>query len=406
MNLCPAGHASESDDYCDTCGAPIEEQGRGAAPDAAPAARPTEQPAQPTGVPCPNCKVENVPDALFCEACGYDFTTGTMPRPIVNPFSLPGDDLPAGGSPTPAARPDPAPVVDFAPEPKAPPAPVVDIAPPAPEPEPADTPESDETADGDAAAADEAQSAEDAPAGTSGAAASDQQDADGGAEEAAPDGHDVDQDAPEGRDSDEVSTAPAAAPDVPAGTSTPGFSTAPEPTAPEPTAPEPRAPEPRAPEPSAPAPRTPPPEPTPANPDVPFEWVAEMWVDPDWYREQDPPDPMPSPGLPEIVPLRRRSVLIGRESRSRNITPDIDCESDPGASRRQAQLTTDGRRWFVEDLDSSNGTYVAGAAEGLPKSPIRVGQRHELEPDDRIYLGAWTRLVIRRATPEDHESYS
>ena len=70
-------------------------------------------------------------------------------------------------------------------------------------------------------------------------------------------------------------------------------------------------------------------------------------------------------------------------------------------SRRQAQLTTDGQRWWVEDLQSSNGTYVGPASGPLPSEPVPPGQRRELDEDDRIYLGAWTRLVVRRATPEE-----
>jgi pSer/pThr/pTyr-binding forkhead associated (FHA) protein len=107
---------------------------------------------------------------------------------------------------------------------------------------------------------------------------------------------------------------------------------------------------------------------------------------------------MPSPGLPFVVPLRGRSLLIGRTSQSRNIHPEIDCDADSGVSRRQAQLTTDGTRWFVEDLESANGTFVAAASGALPTDPIQVGVKRELLPDDRIYLGAWTRIVIRPAT--------
>ncbi len=63
------------------------------------------------------------------------------------------------------------------------------------------------------------------------------------------------------------------------------------------------------------------------------------------------------------------SVLVGRASRSRDITPDIDLSSDNGISRRHAQLTTDGTRWWVEDLGSSNGTYVGPAVGPLPTDP-------------------------------------
>ena len=136
-------------------------------------------------------------------------------------------------------------------------------------------------------------------------------------------------------------------------------------------------------------------------PPVPVQWVTEVWVDPDWYDAQESEEACPSPGLPAVVPLSRRSILVGRPSVSRSIHPDIDCSGDIGVSRRQAQLTTDGQRWWVEDLQSANGTYVGAASGPLPTSPLPPGQRHELADDDRIYLGAWTRLVVRRATPEE-----
>ena len=63
-----------------------------------------------------------------------------------------------------------------------------------------------------------------------------------------------------------------------------------------------------------------------------------------------------------------------------------------------AKLTTDGTRWFVEDLGSSNGTYVGGNVGGLPTTALTPGQKQEISDDDRIYVGAWTRIVVRRAT--------
>lgn len=227
---CPAGHESAATDYCDVCGLAM-----GDAP-----AEPAPAPADAADGSCPSCGAANPANALFCEACGYDFTTGSMPRPLTPPPGLP---------------------------PEATPTEAVPVTPPA-------------------------------------------------------------------------STAP------------------------------------------------------------PLEgWVAEVWIDPDWYADQASSDPLPSPGLPLVVPLRTTSVLIGRVSRSRNIHPDIDLSSDNGISRRHAQLTTDGTRWFVEDLGSSNGTYVGDAVGGLPKTPVSPGQKQEVMPDDRVYLGAWTRIVVRRATP-------
>ena len=242
VNICPNGHESESSDYCDTCGAPIVPSSTpdsGTTSGSSAPTLPAPEATSPATQPCPNCALVNTADALFCEGCGYDFTTGTMPRP-----TAPTNALDLG-----------------------------------------------------------------TPAGT--------------------------------------------------------------------------------------------PVPDPVAPSVEVEWVAEVWVDPDWYAGQETDEECPSPGLPVVVPLQNQSVLVGRRSVSRNIHPDIECAADVAVSRRQAQLTTDGQRWWVEDLQSSNGTYVGAASGPLPEDPLPPGQRRELAEDDRIYLGAWTRIVVRRATPEE-----
>jgi pSer/pThr/pTyr-binding forkhead associated (FHA) protein len=144
--------------------------------------------------------------------------------------------------------------------------------------------------------------------------------------------------------------------------------------------------------------------PSPVPPAIEVEWVAEVWVDPQWYAAQEAEDPCPSPGLPVVIPLRVSSALIGRVSASRNIHPEIDCQTDSAVSRRHAQLTTDGTRWFVEDLQSSNGTFIGPASGPLPENPIAAGPKTELQDGDRLYVGAWTRIVIRRATDEERLS--
>jgi len=141
-------------------------------------------------------------------------------------------------------------------------------------------------------------------------------------------------------------------------------------------------------------------------PDVPApvpvpRWVVEVEVDPAWYAQSQGPDPLPSAEPPRAVVLSSRSALVGRPSASRNIHPDVDCGEDSGVSRRHAQLTTDGTRFFVEDLESANGTFVAAVGGPLPEDPVPVGPRHELEPGDRVYVGAWTRLVVRAATEDE-----
>jgi hypothetical protein len=79
---CPKGHASTTDDFCDTCGAKIG----GTAvfsPGVAPAA-----PAVPSGEPCPNCGTPRAGAGRFCEDCGFDHSTGRVPtlaQPPVTP---------------------------------------------------------------------------------------------------------------------------------------------------------------------------------------------------------------------------------------------------------------------------------------------------------------------------------
>ncbi|MDO5740038.1 MAG: FHA domain-containing protein, partial [Ornithinimicrobium sp.] len=130
-------------------------------------------------------------------------------------------------------------------------------------------------------------------------------------------------------------------------------------------------------------------------------WVVEVWIDPDWYAVQQTDEACPSAGIPDIVLLTRSTALIGRPSGSLGVRPDIDAGVDSAVSRRHAQLTSDGRRWWIEDLGSSNGTFVGSVGEPVPTAPIPAGQRVETDRDDRIYVGAWTRLVLRQATASE-----
>jgi hypothetical protein len=229
---CPNGHDSATDDFCDVCGEPIN-------PTSTPAAPSTPEPAassltlpEPPATPgatqrCPNCGDENAADALFCEKCGYDFTTGQLPAPP---------------APTASAAPAPPPAAD---------------------------------------------------------------------------------------------------------------------------------------------------------------WVAEIWIDPDWFAAQRAEGGCPTSGAPTVVALHGPSVLIGRHSKSHNIDPDIDCSGDGATSHRQAQLTLDHDRWHIEDLGSTNGTFVGTPGDPLPATPLPPHQRRELDEGERIYVGAWTRIAVRRATEDE-----
>lgn len=135
----------------------------------------------------------------------------------------------------------------------------------------------------------------------------------------------------------------------------------------------------------------PPPAPPPPG-------ALEVSVDPAWYAEQDVDDPCPTVGPPAVVVLDPAGVLVGRPSNSSGVRPTLDLGSDVGVSRRHcrfaAEPTPDGLRWTVEDLSSSNGTFVAAPGAGLPTDPIAPGVPRDLEVGSRIYLGAWTRLTV------------
>lgn len=92
---CSNGHQSTDPEWCDTCGAPI-----GVAPVPASGGAHRVSTADPSSavapVSCPHCGSMNAADNLFCESCGYDFTTGQAPQ------AVPGV---AGSSPASPAEP-------------------------------------------------------------------------------------------------------------------------------------------------------------------------------------------------------------------------------------------------------------------------------------------------------------
>jgi len=91
---CPNGHDSEWPDWCSVCGerlgaAPAAEAGdagvlgdaAAASPAAAPAATPlVTTPPPASGPTCENCGVARHEHDVFCESCGYDFASGSLPE--------------------------------------------------------------------------------------------------------------------------------------------------------------------------------------------------------------------------------------------------------------------------------------------------------------------------------------
>lgn len=121
MAVCPNGHDSASDDFCDVCGMRIGSPSAGSSPVAggqgtpggAPGSWPAPGPAS-ADEPCPNCGTPRT--GQFCEACGYNFagprfSPGTPPPgpgPAGHSWSQPVPSAPAGPAPTAATLPPPA----------------------------------------------------------------------------------------------------------------------------------------------------------------------------------------------------------------------------------------------------------------------------------------------------------
>ena len=73
------------------------------------------------------------------------------------------------------------------------------------------------------------------------------------------------------------------------------------------------------------------------------------------------------------ITLGEQPILIGRADDSTLVL------TDDSASSRHARLTNRGGQWYVEDLGSTNGTYldqqrVQGPLLVNPGQPIRIGQ--------------------------------
>lgn len=87
MPLCANGHDSTWDDYCSTCGDAMGAAAPGGA---------TAAPAGATAAPasgessCSNCGEPHGPDDVFCENCGFDFASQTLPDAQATPVAPSG----------------------------------------------------------------------------------------------------------------------------------------------------------------------------------------------------------------------------------------------------------------------------------------------------------------------------
>jgi hypothetical protein len=83
-------------------------------------------------------------------------------------------------------------------------------------------------------------------------------------------------------------------------------------------------------------------------------------------------------------PVHEDEAYIGRWDADSGIFPDVDLDADdPEAkvSRRHARVTRRGEQYFIEDLGSTNGTFINRGRRLLP------GDRQPLNDGDEIIIG-------------------
>ena len=74
-------------------------------------------------------------------------------------------------------------------------------------------------------------------------------------------------------------------------------------------------------------------------------------------------------------------IHIGKSNH--RVSPHIDASGWPNSSiisRIHAAIRFDGGSWFIEDVGSTNGTFVNDEI-------LALGERHRLQPGDQIGLG-------------------
>ncbi|WP_020575890.1 FHA domain-containing protein [Actinopolymorpha alba] len=133
-----------------------------------------------------------------------------------------------------------------------------------------------------------------------------------------------------------------------------------------------------------------------------IDWIAVVSAERAYYERLmaetgSDPATLPYPSrLPERqYPLTSQFLRIGRRSVGRGIQPDIDLSlppEDPAVSHEHALLLAkpDGT-WSLVDLGATNGTLLNDEPEPVP-AHLEV----PLQNGDRIYVGAWTVITLRK----------
>ncbi|MGW1406229.1 FHA domain-containing protein [Streptomyces sp. NPDC002403] len=411
MPTCPNGHQSGSDDWCEVCGHRMTGAG---APAGAVPPPPPPPPAPGYGYPpgpgadatqqaelCPQCRTPREAMAPFCEECRWNFLTNTATSytPLAPAHGVPGPppglNLPPGfqAQQPPAPRPrDPfeyqgsrpsqvnRPAEPLSSEPGNPP------GPPVPGPGPQSPP----------------------PPFQQGPPPPFQQ-------------------GPPPPPSFQQQSAPPSP--FQQQSAPPPFQQQSAPPAPQPPAPQPPAPQgpqppapPQGPQgggdddwmlsppshPQSPQQQSAPPQqqqpsfPGPGQNQPPASWTAVIAPDREYFlamMQRSGPEAtglnLPAYSPEQQLALSGNQVTVGRRRQSTGESPDIDLSvppEDPGVSHQHAVLVQqpDGS-WAVVDQNSTNGTTLNGAEDPIqPYVPV------PLQDGDRVHVGAWTTITIRR----------
>jgi predicted amidophosphoribosyltransferase len=86
-------------------------------------------------------------------------------------------------------------------------------------------------------------------------------------------------------------------------------------------------------------------------------------------------------------PAGKAEIIAGREDPVSNVFPEINLDphggDEGGVSRRHAKFTLRGGQWYVEDLNSTNFTFVN-------KQKLQAGQPHPVNNGDEVRFGRVT----------------
>ncbi len=428
MPTCPNGHQSGSDDWCEVCGHRMAGPGApaGAVPPPPPPSYGYPGPGDPNATAqaelCPQCRTPREAMAPFCEECRYNFLTHTATSytPLAPAPQPPGLNLPAGftNQPPPPAPPqgrggpgpgqhDPydyqssrpsqmnraaEPLMNEPPGQHQPPQGFQQPGPPPPpppsfqQPGPPPPPPFQQQGPGG-----QAPGMPGPGAGQQGPPPPSYQ------QQSAPPAPPQPQ---HGDAGDDWMLPPPAQPQAPqaAGTQTPQ---APPQQFQQQSVPQQPA-QPLYPQQGGPQGTQPGPAQQPPQYGTPAGWTIVVAPDREYFMammQRSGPDAtglnLPAYSPEQQLPLSGNQVTIGRRRHSTGEAPDIDLSvppEDPGVSHQHAVLVQqpDGS-WAVVDQNSTNGTTLNGAEDPIqPYVPV------PLNDGDRVHVGAWTTITIRR----------